>query len=138
MSEEEISGSCLCGEVRYRVRGPWIRFVHCHCSRCRKATGGAHATNLFAPPDNLRWLSGESSVIRYDLPTASSFATAFCRSCGAPLPHVTRSGSAWVLPAGSLDEEPSLSPQGRIFWHSRASWSCAGDDLPRYEGYPEE
>jgi len=132
---EEIEGGCLCGTVRYRVRGPWLRFVHCHCSRCRKATGTGHATNLFVDPDRLQWIAGQANVQRYDLPTAQRFAVCFCRACGSPLPHRTRTGSGWVIPAGSLDREPSMAPSARIFWSSRASWSCAAGDLPCFDGY---
>ncbi len=132
---EQIEGGCLCGITRYRVTGPWIRFVHCHCSRCRKATGTGHATNLFAGPDNLEWIAGESYVARYDLPTAKSFAVCFCKTCGSPLPHLARNGSVWVIPAGSLDREPSVRPSARIFWPSRASWSCSGEDLPCFDTY---
>jgi hypothetical protein len=38
-------GSCLCGSVTFAVDLPFDRFIHCHCSRCRKATGTAHASN---------------------------------------------------------------------------------------------
>ena len=139
MSEvERIEGGCLCGATRYRAVGPWVRFVHCHCSRCRRATGTGHATNLFAAPDNLEWLAGEANVERYDLPSAESFAVCFCRACGSPLPHLTRSGSAWVIPAGSLDREPSVVPSARIFWSSRAVWSCCGEELPCFDTYPNE
>ena len=37
MEEKELCGSYLCSAVHYRVRGPSLRFMHCHCSRCRKA-----------------------------------------------------------------------------------------------------
>ena len=136
--EERIEGGCLCGEVRYQVQGPWLRFVHCHCSRCRRATGSGHATNLFTAPEHLTWTRGEANVQRFDLPSAQSFAVCFCRACGAPLPHLTRSRSGWVIPAGSLDREPATAPDRRIFWSSRAGWSCDGDALPRFDGYGEE
>lgn len=29
----------------------------------------------------------------------------------------------------------TIRPQARIFWDSRASWSCGGDDLPVYSEY---
>jgi hypothetical protein len=136
MSEKELSGSCLCGAIRYRVQGPWLRFVHCHCSRCRKVTGAAHATNLFAESSNFRWISGQENAARYDLPNAARFATSFCRTCGARVPHASRDGRNYVVPAGSLDEAPDMKPQGRIFWGSRAPWSCE-DDLPKFEGAPQ-
>src|SRR5437667_5711866 len=36
--------------------------------------------------------SGEELTARFDLPSAKSFATTFCRNCGSPLPHHTRGG----------------------------------------------
>ena len=42
-----IEGKCLCGNVRYRITGPILNFQYCHCSRCRKFTGSAHAANVF-------------------------------------------------------------------------------------------
>jgi hypothetical protein len=41
-----------------------------------------------------------------------------------------------VIPAGSLDSAPPLAPQARIFWDSRADWSCAAGDLPVFAEYP--
>ena len=54
MTQTTLSGSCLCGAVRYEATGEPKRFVHCHCSRCRKATGTGHASNLFLQPGALR------------------------------------------------------------------------------------
>jgi hypothetical protein len=68
MSDQVLRGSCLCKSVRYEVRPPFIRFVHCYCSRCRKATRGMRATNIAVVPDQFRWLSGEELISRYDLP----------------------------------------------------------------------
>lgn len=129
MKNDALTGSCLCGAVTYRVRGPFKQFAHCHCGRCRKATGTGHATNLYVERRNFEWLTGEESTVRYDLPSAKSFATTFCRTCGSPLPHHTRSGVTMVVPAGSLDDEPGSSPQVRIFWDSRASWDGSAEGV---------
>ena len=136
VSSDVFAGSCLCGAVSYRVRAPFLQFAHCHCQRCRKATGTGHATNLYFERGNFEWLSGEDLATRYDLPSAKSFATTFCRTCGSPLPHHTRSGRTVVVPAGSLDNSPTISPQARIFWQSRATWACAEDDIPKFSTYP--
>lgn len=45
-----LMGSCLCGSVEYEVTGEAQRFYHCHCQRCRKATGKGHASNLLMTP----------------------------------------------------------------------------------------
>lgn len=137
MNEAKIHGSCLCGTVTFAVDPPFGKMVHCHCSRCRKGTGTGHATNLFAGPDQIHWLSGEDAISRYELPTAKRFGKWFCSRCGSPLPRVTRDGKALVIPAGSLDEVPPVAPTGRIFWDSRAPWSCSEGGLPTHAGYPE-
>ncbi|MFZ1887068.1 MAG: GFA family protein [Candidatus Binataceae bacterium] len=129
--EQNLPGSCLCGAVTYRVSGPFLNFVHCHCSRCRKATGSAHASNLLVVPEQFAWSSGQELVVRYDLATAHSFATTFCSRCGSPLPHFTRSGREVIVPAGSFDAEPPIHPRSHAHWSSRAAWSCSQEDLPR-------
>ena len=68
---------------------------------------------------------------------AERFTAVFCTVCGSPLPRVYDSGIA-VVPAGSLDHEPGIEPQARIFAGSRAAWSCSGDALPCHETYPEQ
>jgi hypothetical protein len=135
MEEMELGGSCLCGAVNYRVRGPWLRFMHCHCSRCRKVTGTGHASNLFTMAENFRWTKGEREVRRYELPSAARFTTSFCNQCGGRLPSVSRDGKTVNIPAGSLDDTPAMKPQARIFWDSRAPWSCE-DAIPRFEDAP--
>src|SRR5258708_29925919 len=71
-------GSCICGEVVFEVDGPFDRFLNCHCSRCRKATGTAHSCEVIVKASAVRWLRGARSVARFDLPQARRFATAFC------------------------------------------------------------
>jgi hypothetical protein len=128
-----LHGSCLCGGVAVAVDLPFDRFIHCHCSRCRKATGTAHATNAVVKPDALRWLRGEELAVRYDLPTARSFATSFCRKCGSPLPHLTRSGREAIIPAGMFDDALGVKPQRHMQWASRADWYADAGDLPKEE-----
>jgi hypothetical protein len=124
-------GSCLCGDVVFAIDLPFTRFIHCHCSRCRKATGTGHASNAVVGADALRWLQGEELVVRYDLPTARSFATAFCRRCGSPLPHLTRSGREVIVPAGAFDGALGVKPERHMQWASRADWYADAAELPR-------
>jgi hypothetical protein len=134
---EVLTGTCLCGAVAYEVWAPFLRFAHCYCGRCRKATGAGHASNLYCAPERFRWLRGEELTVRYDLASAKSFATVFCKVCGGPLPHLTRSGRELVVPAGSLDTAPSIPLSAQIFWASRAEWACVHDAAPRFGELPE-
>jgi len=135
MTRTTLKGSCLCGAVKFEVTGDPKRFHHCHCSRCRKATGTGHASNLFLQPGTLRWLSGEDQVRWYKVPEAKRFANQFCATCGSRLPRQRPETDIVVIPSGSLDDESPIRPQSHIFTGSRASWSCAGDGLPVYPEY---
>jgi len=128
---QAVRGGRLCGSVVFEVDLPFAKFVKCHCSRCRNATGSAFAANAYVAPPALRWLSGQDKVARFDLPTARSFSTAFCRDCGSPLPHATRSGRETIVPAGSLRDDPGVSPTLETCWDSRAAWLSDAVDLAR-------
>jgi len=138
MSKIKFSGSCLCGAVKYEVEGEVERFSHCHCGRCRKATGTGHASNvLVSPLSSLKWLAGESLLARYEVPEAKRFYNCFCSRCGSPMPRVIEQLDAVLVPAGSVDGDLPALPQHRIFWGSRADWSCPAGELPAFSEYPE-
>ena len=42
-----------------------------------------------------------------------------------------------MIPMGSLDDDPGIEPQARIFQNSRAAWSCNGQVLPRFDAMPD-
>ena len=131
-----MQGSCLCGQVAYQIEPPFKIFQYCHCSRCRKFTGSAHAANLFVPPEQFRWLRGEALVGRFEQPDAKYFATAFCKNCGSSLPWAVQGGRNIVVPAGTLDEDPGIRPQQNIFWESRGCWFDETADLPKFSEFP--
>ncbi|MCP4877018.1 MAG: GFA family protein [Gammaproteobacteria bacterium] len=126
-------GSCLCQSVSYQFHGPEYVFQYCHCSRCRKFTGSAHAANIIVDPKQFEWLSGEANIGRFEHPEAKHFATSFCKQCGSSLPWMSQSGTAVVIPAGTLDEDPGIKPTQNIFWKSRVTWRCEVDELPKFD-----
>jgi len=121
--------------VRYEITGEPKRFYHCHCARCRKATGTGHASNLFIQPGALNWVKGEELIRAFKVPEAKRFMNCFCSVCGSRVPRQIKDTDIVMIPAGSLDSEPPIKPQARIFGDSRASWSCGGDALPVYPEY---
>lgn len=135
MTECTLTGSCLCGAVQYEARGEAKRFYHCHCSRCRKASGTGHASNLFLQPGVLRWIRGAEQLRAFKVPEAKRFTTQFCALCGSRLPRQAADSDIVMIPAGSLDDAAPIQPQARIFADSRASWSCADEAIPTYPQY---
>jgi hypothetical protein len=135
MSENKLTGSCLCGAVHYTVSGEPERFYHCHCQRCRKVTGTGHASNLFVK-GTLNWDKGEELVKYFKLPEAERFGNAFCETCGSRMPKAVPAMGFVMIPAGSLNDDPNFLPQARIFTNSRASWSCDSSEIATFTEYP--
>ena len=134
---EPLEGSCLCQAVKYRITGELVGFQYCHCSRCRKFTGAAHASNVFAPMESFEWLQGEDFIGTFKLAAEPPFATAFCKGCGSSLPSPSSSMKFWVIPAGLLDNDPGIRPARSIFWESRAPWYEHVSELPQHPEWPE-
>ena len=112
-------GGCLCGVVRYRVRGAPKWTAYCHCRSCRRATG--------APVTAYAGFAADKFELTAAAPTrfASSkgVVRSFCARCGTPL---TYEGERWpdevhVL-VGSLDEAEKFAPKGHAFRQEKLPW----------------
>jgi hypothetical protein len=135
MVSPTVSGSCLCGAVRFSITGDFESFFLCHCSRCRKDTGSAFAANLFSSNASIAWLAGQDHIKTFCVP-GSRHEKSFCRTCGSALPSVQMSGGLLVVPAGSLEGPIKIRPHARICYASRAEWTDDLDTLPRLDGLP--
>ena len=126
---ESITGSCLCGAIKYQATTDPVWAHNCHCSRCRSASGAAFASTLFVPKDSFEFTVGEELLTRYEVPEAQTFNHSFCSTCGATLPFQTLFPEIIGIPMGSLDSDPGISPLAHIFVSSKASWFEITDSL---------
>ncbi len=136
MSTYRVTGSCLCKKVTYVITGHLGIFQYCNCSRCRKFTGSAFASNLLISPQDFKWLEGEPYVANYEPLETKHFATSFCSHCGSSLPWVAKTGKAVVIPAGTLDDDPQIKPSQSIFCASRGDWYVDPESLPQHDEMP--
>lgn len=126
-----IHGQCLCGGVRYELRGAPLAMYHCHCRTCRAASGASFATNVavrlrdFAIVEGTRLLRGHESSpgkFRY-----------FCSACGSPIYSRGQATPDLVsIRGGTLLDDPGIRPQFHAFVESTAPWVTRCDDLPAY------
>jgi hypothetical protein len=129
-------GVCLCGAVEYTFSAPFTAMMHCHCSMCRKHHGAAFATFVVAPAAAFRWVQGEDAVAAFK---SSEHGTRYwCRHCGSVAPTVMRDAGIAVAPAGNLEGDPGIRPQGHMFVASKAAWHTITDSLPQHATMPPE
>jgi hypothetical protein len=132
---KKYPGSCLCGEVEFEIIGEFEKFYLCHCDRCRKDTGSAHAANLFSKNAKIKWISGENRVRTFNLPSTRHIKS-FCAICGSALPNIQMNGELLVVPAGSLNCKLSIGPNAHIFLSDKANWDEKLEEIPKFEELP--
>lgn len=133
-NKDRISkGGCLCGAVRYEVRGPIRDVVNCHCRMCQKIHGnfGPHSK---APKSNLA-ITKDTGLAWYT--TSDVARRGFCRECGSSLFWEPFDQDATGIIAGSLDQPTGIETIGHIFAGEKADYYEISDELPKFQGSSE-
>ena len=124
------SGGCLCGAVRYEVRGPLRDVINCYCSMCQRLHGafGAHSKARNADIAILE----DRGLVWYA--TSDRARRGFCRVCGSNLFWEPVGQDATGIVAGTLDQPTGLKTMGHIFVGEKPDFYHLTDDLPRFDG----
>ena len=132
-----VTGSCLCGGVRFEVAEPFERVSQCHCASCKKLSGGPGTVSGHARSDAIRISSGAELLRSYQPPEGS--AKTFCVNCGSNL-----FGGGWPdselasVRLSALDTPPEENSDRHIFVRSAAPWETLPDDgAPRFDTRPD-
>jgi hypothetical protein len=124
------AGGCLCGAVRYEVRGTLRQVVACHCTQCRRMTGhflaatAARDGELTVTRDaGLKWFSASPAARR-----------GFCGQCGSTLFWRGTGRDYTAIAAGSLDLPTGLALVQHIYTADKGDYYQIADGLPQSEG----
>ena len=114
----EQTGGCQCGRVRYTVDVTDADAYLCHCTMCRRATGGASIAFVGVPLAAVRF-AREPDWYRSS-PIAER---PFCSACGTPLGfRFIDNATSIDLTLGSFDD-----PSGFVPTHNYAAESILAD-----------
>ena len=134
-----LTGGCLCGAVRYEWRGTEISASYCHCTACRKATGGPYTVGVSVDAAGLAIRSGKTKGCTTIADSGRKITREFCPECGSQL--FTRGEAmpdkVWIK-AGSLDEPQRITPTCQTWTDMAVPWAYLDKNLPTCpEGEPE-
>ena len=79
----EISGSCFCNTVQFKLSGAPKAIVNCHCNFCRKHSGAAFSTHVVVLETALEITAGQDSISAFQF--RENAHKHFCKKCGSPL-----------------------------------------------------
>ena len=132
----KMSGSCLCGALRFEATGEPLFQGFCQCLDCRKATGSGHYAAI-GMPEQAVTVSGASRTYAKKADSGEMIHRNFCPTCGsmvfdkgAGMPGVT------VINAALLDDPEVFKPQMVIFTRSGLSWDHVDPKLPKFPAMP--
>ncbi len=124
------TGGCLCGAVRYEIRGPLRDVVNCHCGQCLRTHGHVAAYTSTARADLV--LTEDRGLKWY---ASSDFARrGFCGDCGASLFWDRLDEDRISVAAGGIDSPSGLTTVRHIFTAHKGDYYEIADGL---EALPE-
>ena len=124
------AGGCVCGRVRYTVRGPLRGILLCHCGQCRRRHSylGAYTSAARADVD----LEGADALAWFA--TSARGRGGFCATCGSSLFFEPAGEDRLAIAAGSLDQPSGLEVIGHEYVADKADFVRIDDGLPACAG----
>ena len=127
-----ISGSCLCGKVKYEISGKIGDIVHCHCRSCRKAHGSAFSSVAAIDDDDFNLLHKDPLGCFESSKGKNRY---FCLNCGTQV-YAKKDGTKHViLRLGSLDNDPKSKEKSHIWVSQKATWYELNSHLPEHKEF---
>lgn len=130
-------GGCLCGAVRYELKGKPRLGVNCYCRDCQYISGGAPAHALVVSRANLSIGMGRVTSYWTDADSGHRVAREFCHICGTPLfSYTARRPDRIGVRVGSLDDPSDFAPALAIWLGSAQPWHSLDIAVPRFQRLP--
>lgn len=129
------TGRCLCGAIRFEIRGPARWIGHCWCESCRRATSAAVATFVGVDRAAVVW----SGAAPKSFASSPGVDRRFCGACGSQLAYLSdRWPDEIHLYAASLDDPERAQPTFHVHCADAVGWFRAEDGLPHHpRSHPE-
>jgi len=123
------TGGCLCGAVRYRVTGPVLASIICHCRTCRKASGAPSVGWLTVERPHFVLLTGRPA----EFASSAGVTRGFCSACGTALTYRNDTSPDEIdVTTVSLDD-PSWAPPTREVWlEHKLDWEATNPALGQH------
>jgi hypothetical protein len=133
-----LTGSCLCGAIRYSISAPITELRACHCRDCQKSSGAGGSVNAMIPSPGLRITQGTPKRFTVTADSGRTLHRFFCGDCGSPLysrreltPETTS------LRIGTLDDSSGMKITANIWTKSARPWDYIDPATKQFPGQPD-
>ena len=121
----EISGGCLCGQVKYSANADPAFVGVCHCKNCQRTSGTAFSVVVAVPKAALSVTGHLQAWIATRATAARSWGMrSFCPDCGSSLfSDAAAMPALTMIKAGTLDDTSWLDPKMHVYCSSAQRWT---------------
>lgn len=142
----QVTGSCTCKQVRYRLTEKPL-FTHCcHCRWCQRETGSAFVINAMIESVFIDIIGTQPVTETIPSESGRGQLVARCPNCKiAVWSHYSLGEVMSFVRVGTLDDPDTCPPDVHIFTQSKQPWVTLNDGKPicetfynRNELWPED
>ncbi len=132
----EVTGGCLCRQVRFRITAQPIAMRLCWCRVCQYLAAGNATVNVVFPSSGIT-IDGELTDYRSVADSGNVMHRRFCPKCGTQLFSAAESRPHLIIVRnGALDDTALIEP-GTTIWAAQApAWAWIDEALPQHAGQP--
>ena len=127
---QDRKGGCLCGAVRYVLKGDPRAIAIWHCTHCQRQSGSLFSFNLVIREADYEQ-RGETMI-----DSGQPVYRHFCGRCGSPiLATIAAAPGKVVVKAGTLDSREGLQPETEIYTDHAVKWLAPVAGAARFAQY---
>ena len=133
-----LTGSCLCGALRYAIDAPVAELRACHCVHCQKTSGSGGSVNAILPSSVFRVTQGTPKRYAVLADSGRTLNRYFCGDCGSPIYSQRANNTEFVaLRIGTLDDPPPMKITANIWTRSARPWAWIDPASKQFPGQPD-
>jgi hypothetical protein len=135
---KKYGGHCACRAVTYGFDTEPTVIANCHCTDCKRASGGEMATFMAVPDTDFTVFGGSTKSFAYGPNTETcagqGLDRVFCTNCGSRVftNNLKDFPGTVFVQEGTLDRPDLFAPKLEIFTWSRLKWARPLD-LPQFD-----
>lgn len=135
---QEQTGGCQCGAVRYTLGRTLPPAYACHCGECKKQSASAFSMSVPLQFADVSVLGDVSNFVTKAHSGKTKY-NYFCGQCGTRLWHsATNPPGSITLKVGTLDDASGISPSGHLWVSKKQPWIMLDPNRNLHQTQPED
>ena len=133
-----LTGSCLCGAIRYSINAEVKELRACHCRSCQKVSGAQGTVNAILKSADFKITHGKPRRYTAEADSGRTLHRYFCADCGSAIYSQREATPEMVVVrAGTFDNPGEMKITANIWTRSARPWAYIDPASQQFPGQPD-